>query len=49
VPLKIGYRYLAVGGVVPLHTPQIKTVLGVIRDAVPYEAQIHILGFCEGR
>ena len=31
----------------PLKTSQIKTVLGAIRDALPYEAQLHILGFAK--
>jgi hypothetical protein len=44
---KMGYRYIAVGGMVPLQTPQIKSALGAIRDAVPYEAQIHVLGFAK--
>src|SRR5262249_28066047 len=37
----------AVGGMVPLKTPQIKMALGAIRDAVPHEAQIHVLGFAK--
>jgi hypothetical protein len=44
---KMGYHYLAVGGVVPLKTAQIKTVLRAIRDAVPVETQLHVLGFAK--
>ena len=44
---KMGYRYLAVGGMVPLKTPQIKGVVTLIRDALPVEAQLHILGFAK--
>jgi hypothetical protein len=44
---QMGYRYIAVGGVAPLRATQIKTVLGAIRDALPYEAQLHVLGFAK--
>lgn len=44
---KMGYRYLAVGGMVPLRTPQIKDAVSSIRDAIPFEAQLHILGFAK--
>lgn len=41
----MGYRYLAVGGLVPMRTPQIATALGAIRDAVPSHVRLHALGF----
>lgn len=44
---KMGYRYLAVGGMVPLKTAQIKLAIGSIRDAIPHDARIHILGFAK--
>src|SRR5262249_20681689 len=44
---KMGYRYLGVGGVVPLKTPEIKNVLGAVRDAVPADALIHVFGFAK--
>lgn len=44
---KMGYRYLAVGGMVPLRTPQIKGAIAEIRDALPAEANLHILGFAK--
>lgn len=44
---KMGYRYLAIGGMVPLRTPQIKAALAGIRDVLPTEAQLHILGFAK--
>ena len=44
---KMGYRYLAVGGMVPLRTPQIKLAIGSIRDAIPHDARLHILGFAK--
>lgn len=44
---KMGYRYLAVGGMVPLRTPQIKEVLAEIRGILPAEANLHILGFAK--
>ena len=44
---KMGYRYLAVGGMVPLRTPQIKRAVAQIRDTLPHEAQLHIFGFAK--
>jgi hypothetical protein len=42
---KIGYTYLAVGGMVPLDEPQIHRALGAIRAAVPSKVKLHLLGF----
>ena len=42
-----GLHYLAVGGTVPLKAPQIKAALRAIRDAVPTETRLHILGFAK--
>lgn len=44
---KMGYRYLAVGGMVPLRTPQIKAAITAIRGVLPTSAQLHILGFAK--
>lgn len=43
----MGYQYLAVGGTVPLKTPQIKACLQAIRDAVPPDTRLHVLGFAK--
>ena len=43
----MGYDYLALGGTVPLKAPQIKACLSAIRDAVPQETRLHILGFAK--
>jgi len=43
----MGYHYLAVGGTVPLKTPQIKACLRAIRDAVPTDVRLHVLGFAK--
>lgn len=43
----MGYDYLAVGGTVPLKSPQIMAALGAIRDAVPSTTRLHILGFAK--
>lgn len=43
----MGYDYLAVGGMVPLKSDQIKHCLRAIRDAVPAETLIHVLGFAK--
>ena len=45
----MGYSYLALGGTVPLKSPQIRACLGAIREAVPAATRIHVLGFREGR
>ncbi|MDF0541198.1 tRNA-guanine transglycosylase DpdA [Sphingobium sp. H39-3-25] len=43
----MGYDYLAVGGMVPLKSPEIKHCLEAIRDAVPASTRLHILGFAK--
>ena len=42
---KMGYDYLAVGGMVPLRISQIKSALTAIRAEVPDKARLHLLGF----
>lgn len=42
----MGYDYLALGGMVPLKVPQIKSALRAVRDAVP-DVRLHILGFAK--
>jgi queuine/archaeosine tRNA-ribosyltransferase len=41
----IGYRYVAVGGMVPRKTPQIAMALAAIREAIPSSVRLHVLGF----
>lgn len=43
----MGYEYLAIGGTVPLKSPQIKSCLQAIRAAIPANTRIHILGFAK--
>lgn len=43
----MGYQYLAVGGMVPLQSPQIQQCLEAIRSSVPTKIQLHILGFAK--
>jgi hypothetical protein len=43
----MGYDYLAIGGMVPLRAPEIKLCLSAIREAIPRETRIHILGFAK--
>jgi queuine/archaeosine tRNA-ribosyltransferase len=43
----MGYDYLAIGGTVPLKTPQIKACLEAVRAVVPHDTRIHILGFAK--
>ena len=45
--VKMGYNYLALGGMVPLRANQIKSALLSVRDAIPSSTQIHILGFAK--
>ena len=45
--VKMGYDYLAMGGMVPLRPEQIKSALGAVRDAIPKEVAVHILGFAK--
>ena len=44
---KMGYDYLAVGGMVPLDARQIKMALQGIRESVGNEIRLHILGFAK--
>ena len=43
----MGYDYLAIGGMVPLKSPEIKQVLAAIRDVIPASTRLHILGFAK--
>jgi hypothetical protein len=43
----MGYDYLAIGGMVPLKSPEIKLCLEAIRDAIPTSVRLHILGFAK--
>lgn len=43
----MGYDYLALGGMVPLKSADIKLCLGAIRAAVPVNTKLHILGFAK--
>lgn len=44
---KMGYKYLAIGGMVVLNAEQIKGVLESIRLMIGYDISIHILGFAK--
>lgn len=43
--VKMGYRYLAIGGTVPLKIDQIQRVLSTLRGAIPSRIRLHLLGF----
>lgn len=43
----MGYQYLALGGMVPLKSPEIKQCLAAIREVVPSSTRLHILGFAK--
>ena len=44
---RMGYRYLAIGGLVPLKVDAIKSVLTAIRERIKPETKIHLLGFAK--
>ena len=44
---KLGYAYIAVGGMVPLRASQIMIALEAIRDSVGDDVNIHLLGFAK--
>lgn len=44
---RMGYRYLAVGGMVPLKAEQIHLCLKAIRDAISPRVRLHLLGFAK--
>lgn len=44
---KMGYRYLAVGGMVPLDAPQIHSALAAIRACLKPTTGLHLLGFAK--
>lgn len=41
---KIGYRYIAVGGLVPLKTTEILTTLAAVHEAKSPDTRLHLLG-----
>lgn len=43
----MGYRYLAIGGLVPLKTPEIHLALQAIRDIIRPNTSLHLLGFAK--
>ncbi len=43
--VQMGYKYLALGGMVPLRVQQIKSALISVRSAIPNDIEVHILGF----
>lgn len=42
---KQGYKYLAIGGMVPLRIDQIERAVSTIRAAIPRSVRLHALGF----
>jgi hypothetical protein len=44
---RMGYRYLAIGGLVPLKVEAIKAVLSQIRQRIKPETKLHLLGFAK--
>ena len=43
--VKMGYDYLAIGGTVPLKIAQIRRVLHTLRNVLPKNIRLHLLGF----
>ncbi len=44
---QMGYKYLALGGMVPLKVQQIKSALLAVRSEIPDNLEVHILGFAK--
>lgn len=44
---KMGYKYLAIGGMVPLNSPQIHQCLSAIQAKISRGIKLHILGFAK--
>lgn len=44
---RMGYNYLAIGGLVPLKVDAIKSVLSEVRSRIKPETNIHLLGFAK--
>lgn len=45
--VRMGYGYLALGGMVPLKAEDIRRCLAAVRDRVPTDTKLHILGFAK--
>jgi len=45
--VKMGYKYLAIGGLVPLKVEAIKQVLQAIRNKIGPDPKLHLLGFAK--
>lgn len=45
--VKMGYNYIALGGLVPLRVPMIKQVLQAVQDVLPTGIGLHVLGFAK--
>ena len=45
--IKMGYTYIALGGMVPLRADQIKSALDTVRAVIPSSTQVHVLGFAK--
>lgn len=45
--VRMGYSYLAIGGLVPLRTVDIHKILSAVRNTVPRDTRIHLLGFAK--
>jgi len=43
----MGYDYLAIGGLVPLKASQIHNIIQSVREAVPLNTKLHLLGFAK--
>lgn len=44
---RMGYKYLAIGGLVPLSTPDIHVIMRAIKKVLRKETKIHLLGFAK--
>ena len=47
--VKMGYKYIGIGGLVPLDLDQCEEIIAAVRKAIPKEINIHLFGFAKAK
>lgn len=47
--VKMGYNYIAIGGLVPLDVNQCEEIVAAVRQAIPNDIKIHLFGFAKAK
>jgi len=47
--VKMGYKYIALGGLVPLDVDQCEEIVAAVRKVIPKEIKIHLFGFAKAK